>query len=364
MTFPFEILSSSSREAGLVVAVLIGIAFGFVLERAGFGRADKLAAQFYLRDMRVFKVMFTGIVTAMTGLVIASAFGLVNLREISESIASPTWIWPMLAGGFVLGAGFIISGYCPGTSIVATASGNLDGLVTVAGVVTGTFLYSELLQIPVFHQFHNSGAKGAWFLYDIVKGPPQLVAAVIAAGAVLAFVGAEKVEAWLGGERTAKKTRRFALATVMLLAVTALVTIAVPATPAQASVPTPAITAAELARVFVDAPWSVRVLDTRDAASFGRMRVPGSQNVTAASLADVPDDGRTIVVVLPNEAAQGKGGAMNLPAHARVLAGGIAAWHADPLVVAMTSGAPPPPPPPAAGGAIAKPRKKGGGCSS
>lgn len=53
--FPFSELSTASRQQGLLVAVLIGIAFGFVLERAGFGRADKLAAQFYLRDMRVFK---------------------------------------------------------------------------------------------------------------------------------------------------------------------------------------------------------------------------------------------------------------------------------------------------------------------
>src|SRR5450830_285707 len=88
MTFPFESLTTASRELGLVVAVLIGIAFGFVLERSGFGRAPKLAAQFYLRDMTVFKVMFTAIVTAMLGLVVTSAFGLTNIREISESIAS------------------------------------------------------------------------------------------------------------------------------------------------------------------------------------------------------------------------------------------------------------------------------------
>ena len=80
MTFPFTALSDAARQEGLVVAVLIGIAFGFVLERAGFGRADKLAAQFYLRDMRVFKVMFSAIVTAMLGLTIASGLGLTNLR--------------------------------------------------------------------------------------------------------------------------------------------------------------------------------------------------------------------------------------------------------------------------------------------
>src|SRR5512140_2088155 len=111
MTFPFESLANGSRELGLVVAVLIGVGFGFVLERAGFGRATKLAAQFYLHDMTVFKVMFSAIVTAMLGLVIASGLGLANLFEISQSIASWTWIWPMLVGGLLLGVGFIVSGY-------------------------------------------------------------------------------------------------------------------------------------------------------------------------------------------------------------------------------------------------------------
>jgi cytochrome bd-type quinol oxidase subunit 2 len=356
MTFPFTALSAAARQEGLIVAVLIGIAFGFVLERAGFGRADKLAAQFYLRDLRVFKVMFSAIVTAMLGLVIATGLGLANLREISESIASFTWIWPMLIGGFVLGVGFIVSGYCPGTSLVATASGNVDGLFTVGGVIAGTFVYSELLRIPAFHAFHNSSEKGAWFLYDIVKVPPAVLAAAVTVMAILAFIGAEKVEALMGGARTATRVRRYAFATVGTMAVVAIVTIAIPAAPAAASQRPATITAAELARLVVDAPWSVRIVDVRDAAAFAKERVPGSQNVAAAALSDLPSDGRDVVVI---------GEARRLPPNARLLAGGIAAWSADPFVKAMTSGAPPPPPPaPAAGGAIAKPKKKGGGCSA
>jgi rhodanese-related sulfurtransferase len=353
--FPFTELSAAAREEGLVVAVLIGIAFGFVLERAGFGRADKLAAQFYLRDMRVFKVMFTAIVTAMLGLMIASALGFANLREISESIASLTWIWPMLIGGLVLGAGFIISGYCPGTSIVATASGNADGLFTVGGVVAGTFVYSELLQVPAFHQFHDSGERGSWFLYDLLRVPPQALAAGVAVAAILAFIGAEKVESMLGGQRTIRRVRRYAFATMTALAVVAIGTLAIPASSAVAAQPPESIRPAELARIVVDAPWTLRILDVREPAAFARERVPGSQNVPPSSLPEVTSDGRAIVVV---------GDATRLPEGARLLAGGMTAWKADPLVMAMTSGAPPPPPPPAATGVIARPKKKGGGCSS
>ena len=312
-----------THQQGLIVAVLIGIAFGFVLERAAFGRADKLAAQFYLRDMRVFKVMFTAIVTAMLGLVIAGGAGLVNLREVSESIASYTWIWPMVAGGIVLGIGFIVSGYCPGTSIVAAASGNIDGMFTVAGVVTGTFVYSELLRIPTFQQFHDSGEKGAWFLYDLLPVSPQVLAAAVAIMAVLAFVGAEKVESMMGGTRTALRVRRYAFATVAALAGIAVITLAVPAPSAIAGERPRTITAPEVARIVVEEPWRVQITHER---------------------------GRDLVTI---------------GEQTRVLAGGLAAYNKDPLVQAMTSGAPQAVArKPVAGAAIAKPKKKGGGCSA
>jgi len=341
------------RELGLVIGVLIGVAFGFVLERAGFGRANKLAAQFYLRDMTVFKVMFSAIVTAMLGLVIASSVGLVSLREISESIVSWTYIWPMLVGGLVLGAGFIISGYCPGTSIVAAASGNVDGVVAFSGVVAGTFVYSELLQIPAFKAFHNSGEKGAWFLYDVLPVPPQLIAAAIAVMALLAFIGAEKVEKWMCGAAAAGGARRIALRTIGATTLIALIAIAIPARSPAATQKPKSITAAELSRRIVDAPWTLRIVDARQQA---KDRIPRSEVIDANAIAELPDDGRTLVVI---------GETKKLPKHARVLAGGISAWTSDPLARAMATGAPPPPPPtPAAGGSFAKPKKHGGGCSA
>lgn len=387
MTFPFETLHTSSRELGLVASVLIGVAFGFVLERAGFGRSTKLAAQFYLRDMTVFKVMFTAIVTAMTGLVITSAIGLTSLREISESIASWTYLWPQLAGGFLLGIGFIVSGYCPGTSVVAAASGNIDGAVTVAGVVSGTFIYSELMQIPAFHHFHSSGDKGAWFLYDLIKVPPQLLAAAIAAMALLAFIGAEKVEKMIAGgtELRLPRIRRFAFATVAVLAAGALMTIAIPASsPAQATAAPAAITAADLAHRVVQAPWTMRIADVRNEAAFAAARVPGSENVKPEALNDLAalaaSAGQTLVIV---------GEAKKIPPNAKLLAGGFESWKTYALTqpAALAAGAPRPQvdeylfrialnqsltgskvaapavPAPAAGG-FAKPKKKGGGCSA
>jgi hypothetical protein len=261
MTFPFEALSDASRELGLVVALLLGIGFGFVLERAGFGRATKLAAQFYLRDMTVFKVMFTAIVTAMLGLVAAAAFGLADLRSISESIVSWTYVWPMLIGGFALGVGFIVSGYCPGTSLVSSASGNVDGMFAFAGVVTGTLLYSEALQIAAVQRFHDSGGKGAWFLYDLFRIDPRLLAGVISIAAVAAFAGAEKVESLVNNREVSRRPIwRFAVPAFATFVVAGLIATAIPRSTTAAPAPAGAmIHAGDLASAVVAEPWRYRV---------------------------------------------------------------------------------------------------------
>ena len=70
MELPLYMNDFFGHQTGLVFGALIGICFGFVLERAGFGRSTILAAQFYLTDLRVLKVMFTSIVTALLGMTI------------------------------------------------------------------------------------------------------------------------------------------------------------------------------------------------------------------------------------------------------------------------------------------------------
>jgi hypothetical protein len=102
MIFPFEWLHAGGRGVGLVVAVAIGFGFGFVLERAGFGRAQKLVGQFYGNEMTVFKVMFGAIVTAMLGAVTLSGLGLMDLRAVSDSATSATYLSPMVVGNRIV----------------------------------------------------------------------------------------------------------------------------------------------------------------------------------------------------------------------------------------------------------------------
>src|SRR6266545_6167434 len=164
MTFP--LFGHFGPSTGLLIGTLIGIGFGFVLERAGFGRARNLAAQFYLTDLRVLKVMFGAIVTALAGMALLSGLGVLDLSRIT---VPETFLWPQLVGGLLLGAGFIIAGGCPGTAVVATASGNLDGAVAIAGMMIGSLGFG--FGFGPLEKFYRSGSMGVVRLNDLLGVP-------------------------------------------------------------------------------------------------------------------------------------------------------------------------------------------------
>jgi uncharacterized protein len=176
-------------EASLVVAFLIGIGFGFFLEQGGFGSARKLTSQFYLKDMAVFRVMFTAIVTAMLGLFYLGALGWVDLSLV---FIQPTYLWPQIVGGLLLGVGFIVGGYCPGTSLVAAATGKLDALVVIAGIFAGVFVIGEAW--PAIVGFAESSALGRLTLPEVFGLSPGLVVFLVVLMAVGGFLGAAALE--------------------------------------------------------------------------------------------------------------------------------------------------------------------------
>lgn len=190
MSAPLLPAGSSEAVGGLAVSLAIGLGFGFVLERAGFGSARRLAAQFYLHDMTVLTVMFTAIVTAMVGIFALRRLGWLDLDLLW---VNPTYLWPQIAGGLLLGVGFIVSGYCPGTSIVAAASGRIDGLLALGGVFAGIGAYAAA-SVPALEAFQRSGDRGRLLLCDGLGVDPSVavIGAVAMAGA--AFAGAEAIE--------------------------------------------------------------------------------------------------------------------------------------------------------------------------
>jgi uncharacterized protein len=172
-----------------LLPLVIGIAFGVAIERAGLGSARKLAGQFYLTDLTVFKVMFSAIVTAMLGAFWLDRIGLVSLA----SIAMPeTYLRPQLAGGAVFGAGFALAGLCPGTSCVAAASGRGDGVAVAGGLFFGV-LVTGLCFAPL-QDFYDSSAHGAWALPQLLHVSYGVVVFAVVLTALAGFAAAERIE--------------------------------------------------------------------------------------------------------------------------------------------------------------------------
>lgn len=133
----YDIISPTTN---LLFAFIIGIGFGFVLESSGFSSSRKLAGMFYGYDTTVLKVFFTAAITAMLGLLFFSLFGWVDLGAV---YVNPTFLWSAIVGGVVMGAGFIMGGFCPGTAFCAVAIGKLDALAFIGGLFIGVLLFTE-----------------------------------------------------------------------------------------------------------------------------------------------------------------------------------------------------------------------------
>ena len=189
MNAPFFKFGLFGDDVSLIVAFVIGIGFGFFLERAGFGSGRKLAAQFYFTDLTVFKVMFTAIITAMVGLFWLSWVGLVDLSLV---YVTPTYIVPQVVGGLILGVGFVVGGYCPGTSCVAAATGKLDAFVYLGGIIVGIFVFGEVF--PLVAGFYESTPMGQVTVPQHLGMPYGIMVFLVVLMAVGGFAGASWIE--------------------------------------------------------------------------------------------------------------------------------------------------------------------------
>ncbi len=185
---------------GLFLALLVGLGFGFWLERAGFGSSRKLAAIFYFRDFAVLKVMGTAIVTAALGLWTLNAGGLVAMDGIFQP---ETFLWPQLVGGLLFGVGFVMGGWCPGTALVGLASGKLDALVFLAAVGGGSLAFAFVE--PGIRGFSTSGAWGVSTLPDILGMSSGQVTLLVLVAALLAFAAATRVERSMAARLAARQ---------------------------------------------------------------------------------------------------------------------------------------------------------------
>ncbi len=122
----------------LVLGLVIGIVFGFLLHKGGVTKYDIIIGQLLLTDFTVMKVMLTAIITGMVGVHLLRSLGIAQLHPKPGSFGSA------VIGGLIFGVGFGLLGYCPGTMVGAVGQGSLDALFGgVAGTLIGTGIFSE-----------------------------------------------------------------------------------------------------------------------------------------------------------------------------------------------------------------------------
>jgi uncharacterized membrane protein YedE/YeeE len=267
----------------------------------------------------------------------------VGLLDMSTLQIPPTFLGPQIVGGLLLGVGFIVSGYCPGTSWVSMASGNWDGLATILGVIAGSLGFG--LAYPLVGDFYLSGSMGVVRLPQLLGVPQAILAAGVVAMAIGAFLFAEWVETTLARRRNeappaasaATRNKVFAglgIATVLGLASMALPAVTVPEAPVKSVA---AWDALALAKALVERPGAVQVVDLRAPETCAEKRIPGAMcrqagDADAAFLSDLAAT-RTLVLYGDSDIKDLPAGARRFGGEIALLTGGFSAFETGILAI-------------------------------
>lgn len=293
--FPLPLTEWFGHWGAYIVYLFIGVAFGYVLEISGFGNSKKLAAQFYFKDMTVLKVMFSAIIVAMVLIFLATGLGLLDFNLIW---VNPTYLWPGIIGGLIMGVGFIVGGFCPGTSLVAAATAKIDGVIFVLGVFFGIFLFGETVEY--YEDFWFSSYMGRFTLPQLFGVNTAVVVLGVVIMALAAFWAAEKAEQYFGDNdsQDAKKYPiwRYGAAAALILVAAVGWIIGQPTTEERwdrmASIKEPLVAEravqihpGEMLDLIRDSKIKVMMLDVRDESDFNTFHI---QDAVHAPLDELP----------------------------------------------------------------------------
>ncbi len=231
-------LDTLASPGAFVAALALGVAFGFLLERAGFGSSRKLAGVFYFRDMTVIKVMFSALLTAMIGLGLLRGLGVVGPGQLH---VLETGFGAQIVGGLLFGVGFVVGGWCPGTAAAGAGAGKVDAVVFLAGATLGAVFFNEAF--PLVRPLYDAGRVGVSTAYGALGLSYPVFALLFTLAAVACFWICELAERSAGPDLGSRFLKAFSVA--LLLGAAAL--FAVPAPDATVAAGSPAGAGAEQA---------------------------------------------------------------------------------------------------------------------
>jgi len=311
MISSFYSLDALGSSQAFAAALVIGILFGLVLERAGFGSSRKLAAVFYLKDMTVIKVMFTAVLVAAIGLVYARFFGLVRADGV---YLLPTVYGAQIVGGLLFGVGFVVGGWCPGTAAAGAVSAKLDAWIFLGGALLGSILFNEMYGLV--RSLSTAGERGVLFVYDSLGMSQGTFLVILTAAGAVFFGLCERLEKARGKPSGIRPAVVMALSLILLvLAAGAAVSPSGPAHPAQGTAGSTEqqllqevdqaadhIEPEELADRLVRGEQDLLVVDIRPAEEYASFHVRGAVNVPLSELHDYlkPYRDRGMIVLYSN----------------------------------------------------------------
>jgi len=165
-----------------LIALILGVCFGFALNKAGLTKYHKIVNVFRLSDLAVLKFMMTALIVSMAGLYLLRGLGLVVFPKVPA-----TYIAGNLIGGLIFGVGMALSGYCPGTCAAGSGEGKLDYLIPgMLGFLVGAALYG-LAYPQIFPAISAIANLGNVVIPDLWNLSPFLTILFFALVALLMF---------------------------------------------------------------------------------------------------------------------------------------------------------------------------------
>jgi rhodanese-related sulfurtransferase/uncharacterized membrane protein YedE/YeeE len=187
-----------SNNLNFIVALVIGIFFGVILEQAGFSTSKKLVGLFYGYDFTVLRVFFTAGIVAMIGVMGLEHYGLIDINLV---YINPTFLWSAIIGGLIMGLGFVVGGFCPGTSVCAAAIGKIDAMIFIVGAFIGVLIFAE--GYPVFEPLYKAANWGNPRFFETLGMSQNIFAFIMVVFALFAFWVASIVENKVNGIKRA-----------------------------------------------------------------------------------------------------------------------------------------------------------------